>query len=82
MSNAYPLPARFDHVGSFLRPKYLLEAREKKAKGEITPDALRLVEDTAISEIVEFQTAALPAQGKDRGARTGDHQARRAGAQG
>ena len=31
------LPARYDHVGSFLRPKYLLEARERKAKGEITP---------------------------------------------
>jgi hypothetical protein len=31
------LPARFDHVGSFLRPQYLLEAREQKAKGIITP---------------------------------------------
>ena len=55
MSNAYPLPARYDHVGSFLRPKYLLEARAQKAKGEITAEALRLVEDKAISEIVEFQ---------------------------
>ena len=34
------LPARYDHVGSFLRPKYLLEAREKKAMGEITPAQL------------------------------------------
>ena len=33
------LPARYDHVGSFLRPKYLLEAREQKAKGEITPSS-------------------------------------------
>ena len=49
------LPARYDHVGSFLRPKYLLEAREQKAKGSITADALRLVEDKAISEIVKFQ---------------------------
>ena len=24
------LPARYDHVGSFLRPKYLLEAREQE----------------------------------------------------
>jgi hypothetical protein len=31
------LPARYDHVGSFLRPQYLLEAREQKAKGDITP---------------------------------------------
>src|SRR3569833_2853074 len=49
------LPARYDHVGSFLRPKYLLEAREKKAKGDITPAQLREVEDKAITEIVKFQ---------------------------
>ena len=41
------IPARFDHVGSFLRPKYLLEAREQKAKGQITAEQLRLVEDKA-----------------------------------
>ncbi len=49
------LPARYDHVGSFLRPAYLLEARERKAKGEISPEQLRLVEDRAITEIVKFQ---------------------------
>jgi 5-methyltetrahydropteroyltriglutamate--homocysteine methyltransferase len=49
------LPARYDHVGSFLRPKYLLEAREQKAKGQITPEQLRAVEDKAITEIVKFQ---------------------------
>jgi 5-methyltetrahydropteroyltriglutamate--homocysteine methyltransferase len=49
------LPARFDHVGSFLRPQYLLEAREQKAKGQITPAQLREVEDKAITEIVKFQ---------------------------
>src|SRR3954466_1961368 len=49
------LPACYDHVGSFLRPQYLLEAREKKARGEITPEQLRLVEDKAIAEIVRFQ---------------------------
>ena len=49
------LPARFDHVGSFLRPAYLLEAREKKAKGEIAPEHLRKVEDKAIDEIIQFQ---------------------------
>lgn len=48
-------PFRADHVGSFLRPAYLLEAREKKAKGEITPAQLRSVEDRAITEIVKFQ---------------------------
>jgi 5-methyltetrahydropteroyltriglutamate--homocysteine methyltransferase len=49
------LPARYDHVGSFLRPKFLLEARARKAQGEITPAQLREVEDTAIAEIVKFQ---------------------------
>lgn len=49
------LPARYDHVGSFLRPQYLLEARAQKAKGEITPEQLRAVEDKAIAEIVKFQ---------------------------
>ncbi|MES2510754.1 MAG: 5-methyltetrahydropteroyltriglutamate--homocysteine S-methyltransferase [Pseudomonadota bacterium] len=49
------LPARYDHVGSFLRPKYLLDAREQKAKGSITPEELRKVEDKAITEIVKFQ---------------------------
>ncbi len=48
-------PFRADHVGSFLRPAYLLEAREKKARGEITPSQLREVEDRAITEIVQFQ---------------------------
>ncbi|TFY96398.1 5-methyltetrahydropteroyltriglutamate--homocysteine S-methyltransferase [Ramlibacter rhizophilus] len=49
------LPARYDHVGSFLRPKYLLDARERKARGEISPEQLREVEDKAIAEIVKFQ---------------------------
>ena len=49
------LPARYDHVGSFLRPKFLLEAREQKARGQITPQQLRAIEDKAITEIVQFQ---------------------------
>ena len=49
------LPARYDHVGSFLRPAYLLEARADKASGKITPEQLRAVEDKAITEIVQFQ---------------------------
>jgi 5-methyltetrahydropteroyltriglutamate--homocysteine methyltransferase len=49
------LPARYDHVGSFLRPKFLLDARDQKAKGQITAEQLRLVEDKAISDIVKFQ---------------------------
>ena len=48
-------PFRADHVGSFLRPKFLLDARERKAKGEITAAELRAVEDRAIAQIVSFQ---------------------------
>ena len=56
MTPAAPhLPARYDHVGSFLRPKYLLEAREQQAKGAISSEQLRTVEDKAITEIVKFQ---------------------------
>ena len=49
-------PFRADHVGSFLRPKYLLDAREQFfVKKEITAEQLRRVEDRAITEIVNFQ---------------------------
>ena len=49
-------PFRADHVGSFLRPKFLLDAREQFfVKKDITAEQLRLVEDQAITEIVKFQ---------------------------
>ena len=49
-------PFRADHVGSFLRPKYLLDAREQYfVKKEISAEQLRAVEDKAIAEIVKFQ---------------------------
>src|ERR1700752_1767519 len=48
-------PFRADHVGSFLRPRYLLDARAQNARGEITREQLRAVEDRAITEIVKFQ---------------------------
>jgi len=55
MSTRTHPPFRADHVGSFLRPKRLLEARQRKASGEITLAQLREVEDDAIAEIVELQ---------------------------
>src|SRR5688572_28513153 len=55
MSQRAKPPFRADHVGSFLRPQYLLEAREKRAKGEIGAAELRNVEDQAIAEIVKLQ---------------------------
>jgi 5-methyltetrahydropteroyltriglutamate--homocysteine methyltransferase len=48
-------PFRADHVGSFLRPQTLLDARDRRKKGEIAPAALRAVEDTAIRDVVRFQ---------------------------
>ena len=51
-------PYRVDHVGSFLRPKELVEAREKFAKGELSKEELTKVEDKLIAELVEKQIAA------------------------
>jgi len=49
-------PFRADHVGSFLRPKYLLEARDQFFNQKsISAEQLRAVEDRAITEIVQFQ---------------------------
>jgi 5-methyltetrahydropteroyltriglutamate--homocysteine methyltransferase len=49
-------PFRADHVGSFLRPKELLEARDRFfQKKEISRAELRAVEDKAIRDIVRFQ---------------------------
>ena len=49
-------PFRADHVGSFLRPAYLLEARDQFFnKKSISAEELRKVEDRAITEIVKFQ---------------------------
>jgi 5-methyltetrahydropteroyltriglutamate--homocysteine methyltransferase len=49
-------PFRADHVGSFLRPSYLLEARDDFfVKKSIGAEQLRAVEDRAIAEIVRFQ---------------------------
>lgn len=48
-------PFRADHVGSFLRPPALLEARRQRAAGEISADQLRAVEDDAIRHVVRFQ---------------------------
>ena len=48
-------PFRADHVGSFLRPKALLDARAQYARKEIGTEDLRAVEDEAISGVVKFQ---------------------------
>ena len=48
-------PFRADHVGSFLRPESVIDARARRAEGEIGPEELRKVEDQAIAEVVRQQ---------------------------
>ena len=48
-------PFRADHVGSFLRPKELLEARDRFKRGALSKADLRTVEDRTIRDIVRFQ---------------------------
>src|SRR4051812_6623360 len=48
-------PFRADHVGSLLRPPHLLDARSRFAKGEMSADELRAVEDDAIRDVVRMQ---------------------------
>jgi 5-methyltetrahydropteroyltriglutamate--homocysteine methyltransferase len=48
-------PFRADHVGSLLRPRRLLQAREDHAAGRIDFAELRALEDDAIREIVKMQ---------------------------
>ena len=46
-------PFRFDHVGSFLRPERLKEARAKFNAGEITAEELERVENEEIVALIE-----------------------------
>jgi 5-methyltetrahydropteroyltriglutamate--homocysteine methyltransferase len=48
-------PYRAEHVGSFPRPRELIEAREQHAAGKISADALRQSEDAAIRPIIAMQ---------------------------
>jgi 5-methyltetrahydropteroyltriglutamate--homocysteine methyltransferase len=50
-----PPPFRADHVGSFLRPARLREARQKFFAREIEARELRAVEDECIREVVRKQ---------------------------
>jgi 5-methyltetrahydropteroyltriglutamate--homocysteine methyltransferase len=51
MSSINP-PFRADHVGSLLRPSGVLEARKRRATGEIGDDELRGVENAAIAAMI------------------------------
>jgi 5-methyltetrahydropteroyltriglutamate--homocysteine methyltransferase len=46
---------RAENVGSFLRPREVLEARAARAEGRLSSDGLRKVEDQAILNVLELQ---------------------------
>jgi 5-methyltetrahydropteroyltriglutamate--homocysteine methyltransferase len=51
-------PFRADHVGSLLRPKQLLAARDDHRAGRITAEQLRAAEDEAVRDVVRMQAEA------------------------
>ncbi|MGY1638556.1 5-methyltetrahydropteroyltriglutamate--homocysteine S-methyltransferase [Geodermatophilus sp. SYSU D00742] len=55
MSDSSGPPFRADHVGSLLRPQRLLDARARRAAGEIDAAELRGIEDEAIADVVRLQ---------------------------
>ena len=56
MSRVNP-PFRADHVGSLLRPKALLDARERYQQNRISKEQLREIEDEQIRAVVRKQEA-------------------------
>ncbi len=51
------MTARAEHVGSLLRPRELIEAREAHASGDLDAAAFKRVEDDAVREAVTMQSA-------------------------
>ena len=49
------LPSRADHVGSFLRPRSVIEARTHRAADNIDYEQLRAIEDEAIAELIKWE---------------------------
>jgi 5-methyltetrahydropteroyltriglutamate--homocysteine methyltransferase len=49
---------RSDVIGSLLRPSYLLDARARAERGELTPPEFKKIEDRAVDEAVALQEAA------------------------
>ena len=48
-------PFRADHVGSLLRPRELLAAREQHQQGKLSREALTELEDSEIRDVVKLQ---------------------------
>ncbi len=58
MSKNLKTPFRYDVVGSFLRPEYLIQARKQFEKNEITAQNLKELEDKAIIDLINNQKKA------------------------
>ena len=71
------MPYQADHVGSFLRPQGLLDARRAHEAGPADHDALRAAEDTAIRDTAAVQQAAGTALFSDRHSRRARRRAAR-----
>jgi 5-methyltetrahydropteroyltriglutamate--homocysteine methyltransferase len=52
------LEARTDVVGSLLRPAELLDARERRDRGELSPGEFKRVEDAAVDDALRLQEEA------------------------
>jgi 5-methyltetrahydropteroyltriglutamate--homocysteine methyltransferase len=50
--------ARAEHVGSLLRPAYLLDARREREAGALDQAAFKRVEDRAVREVIALQEEA------------------------
>ena len=48
-------PFRADHVGSYLRPASIHEARAKREKGQISAAELKAIEDAEIPKVIKKQ---------------------------
>ena len=44
-------PFRAEHIGSFVRPKHLIEARSKFNEGKLPAEELHAIEDQAIRDV-------------------------------
>jgi 5-methyltetrahydropteroyltriglutamate--homocysteine methyltransferase len=50
-----PVTAHVEHVGSLLRPPFLLQARAARDRGEVTPAQFKAAEDRAVREVIALQ---------------------------
>lgn len=57
-NNKLHAPFRADVVGSFLRPQYLIDTREKFEAGKASAEELKKVEDEAITDLIKKQKTA------------------------